>query len=1379
MPEDHRWEGEQALSSPLRRRSASGEELAGSDFDNSLLQEIAQSGTPLPTPRLKTRLGGPEGRRFEILEELGSGTMGQVFRAWDEQLQRTVALKFLTPRHWQDASAFLLREARAIARLDHENIVRIHDVAEWRENAWAPRVPFLVMECLEGESLSALMKRGRLGLRRAVELMYAVAAGLAHAHAHHVVHRDLKSSNVFITRQGQVKLLDFGLAHLLAESSEIPHLPTAGTPLYMAPEQWQGGRQDDRTDVWAAGVLFHELLTGAPPYVFDTPQDLREQILSPKPILPVREKFPEVPEDVARLVEAMLDKEPSHRPPPAELRERLKRLVDGFGLSRETPRHLAPERRQVTLLVCRLAGLAELAECLSTEDASELESAFHRLASRFIQQQGGLAALFMGDEVLACFGYPLAREEDAERAVRAGMKLAQELTSVLRQEWPGKPLGAVAVQVGLHTDSVVFDDLQPELRGHTLSMQGKAPQLASALARRAEPGTVVLSGTTWSLVPGAFEAEAREPLSGGGLAQPVQTWRVMGARRAALRFERSWATRGITPLVGREPELQRLQSFWEWTRQGRGLCVLLEGEAGIGKSRLMLEWSGHLQSEQDLVLRAQCWMQSQASALAPILETMRNLLRLGPEASPEQNLRWVERRMALRGLTPKQTQQVASLLSLPVAQESSHLLLPAQRQKEESFQALAELLWHVASEGPVLFVVEDLHWADPSTLEFIGFLLERLVSHPMMILLSVRPHFRIAWPVHPWLHRMTLERLAPEQTAELVRKTAGNRALPEETVRQLVARTDGIPLFIEEMARRVLESAPGAETPIPATLRELLLARLDALPPAQKALVHLCAVVGRSFSHALLSALTEQDETMLRGQLRGLLEMGLLDPLEDAAVPSYQFRHALIQEAAWDSQLRGTRRQHHQRIAQILAERFPEVAEASPERLAWHHTQAGDTEPARNLWARAGALALRRSANLEAISHFKQALELLQALPESPSRRGEELKLLFALGIPLMQSQGFASPELERTYVRALALFLEAMDAPGRVVLPDWSWGSYAYLFARARFQEASKVGQKLVEVGRRQDNREVLALGHRMLATIAFTGGDMPKALRHVQEALASSNFSLEQQRVLAVRHWVNPRAYVLAYASVVHSALGHPALAERHGREALALAHKIGHPHTLAYVLTYVAFGGQFRLDLRQTVECSEECVALSRENHFLLWEMWSAVNRSWALVRLGHREEHQVLRSHLEQWQAMGMRAGMPVFHWMLGDTCLMKGESEETLVQTQKGLEWARATGERSYEAELYRLQGEGLRAMRQEAAAQHCFLRALTVARQQHAGTFEVRSTTSLCRQLRDQGKWKAARQKLSRVCDRFDAGLDSADMREARTLLAQLWEQPH
>ncbi|HYO70167.1 MAG TPA: protein kinase, partial [Archangium sp.] len=715
-------------------REETGHNPRGSDFGDSFLQEVAQEPLPFRKPAPGERLGGSEGRRFEIISELGGGAMGLVFRARDEELQREVALKFILPRTGRDGQwliSMLRQEARAIAQLDHENIVRIFDVAEWVGASWEPRVPFLVMECLEGESLAALLHREqRLGVRRAVELMGAVAAGLAHAHGRHIVHRDLKPSNVFITRKGTVKLLDFGLAWLTSTSSSpLPYLPTAGTPPYMSPEQWRGGAQDERTDLWSAGVMLYEMLTGELPYPSATLEELRTQVVSPGPVPRLRARRPDVPEEVEAVVATALAKEPQERlHSAAELRDSLRRVEERLGPWREEPRSVAPQRRQVTLVSCRLVGLTGLAGALDPEDFSELEAGFQKSCSEIIQRLGGSITTCVGDEVLACFGYPVAREEDAERAVLAGIRLAGSLPGELGERFCSFALGSLAVRVGIHTETVVFDDILPELRGRTPTIQGEAPRIASWLARQAGSGAVVLSHATCILVRPAFESEALgthtfEGLSG---ARHVEAWRVTRPRKAVFRFDRALALRTLSPLVGREDELRQLLGAWERAREGQGSFVLVSGEAGIGKSRLIQELGLRASSATPLRLRCQCWSQFANSAFHPIVEMLQHLFRLDAEGSPGDHLARLEAHLGPLGLAPEHMALIAAFLSLPVKENLPILQLSPDRQKERTFEALAELLLRMARLRPVLAVVEDLHWADPSTLELLGAMLGRV-----------------------------------------------------------------------------------------------------------------------------------------------------------------------------------------------------------------------------------------------------------------------------------------------------------------------------------------------------------------------------------------------------------------------------------------------------------------------------------------------------------------------------------------------------------------------------------------------------------------------------------------------------------------------------
>jgi class 3 adenylate cyclase/tetratricopeptide (TPR) repeat protein len=971
----------QGPDAPLREEDAEEDPEDGSDFDDSFLREVASAAPRQQLRRLfpGERLGGSDGRRFEIIQLLGEGTMGQVFRAHDAELQRVVALKFLFPR--EELAGMGLREARAIAQLDHENIIRIFDVSEWKAGPGEPSVPFLVMECLQGESLADLLQREhKLELRRTLKLMRGVAAGLAHAHEHHIIHRDLKPRNVFLTHQGPVKLLDFGLAWLVpVGTASVPQaLPSAGTPSHMAPEQWRGEQVDERTDIWAAGVLLYELLTGELPYPDLEVKELRAKVLSVKPVPSLRERHPELPGELESLLAVALAKDVNQRLLSAqELREELRELEEHLRPGRAGQRTMAPQRRQVTLLSCRVAGLSALAEQLEPEDFGELEATFHRVASEAIQRHGGFVTLCIGDEVLACFGYPVVKEGDSERAVRAGLELPKAVHQGLEQRRLPGPPAQLAVQVGIDTDLVVLDDIPLELRGHTPSIQGQAPRIAAWLGRQAGPDQVVIGPSTYSMVKRAFDTVPLGAHAFDG-RRTLEVHRVLRARVAVIRFERTLAGEGkLSPLVGREHELGLLLDAWRRAREGQGGCVLVSGEAGLGKSRLLQELRERVLPENPLLLRLQCWSQFSTSALHPVIETLQRLW-VRPELSPQENLHALELRLEERGLTPVQVGLLASLVALPVAADAPHLRLTPQRQKEETMTALAALPMHREWERPVLVVVEDLHWADPSTLQLLGFLLEFVDKLRVLLVLSARPEFRPPWGQHPGFQLIALERLSAACTERLVKEVARGQRLPDTVVAQLVARTDGIPLFVEEMTRFTLEG--GAAAAIPLTLQELLLARLDALPGRQQQLAQLCAVVGRSFSQALLVTLTGLAGTALRRDLAGLVAAGLLQPWDEEAEPGFQFHHALIQEAALQSLPRSARRQYHQRIAQALEERPVRPAGL----LAYHYLAAHDEAKGLEYTLIAARAAKRQYANDEAIHHYHRALEVLSSAERLP-----------------------------------------------------------------------------------------------------------------------------------------------------------------------------------------------------------------------------------------------------------------------------------------------------------------------------------------------------------------------------------------------------------
>ena len=1349
------------------------------DFEDSFLSEVARAEAPLRVPLPGTRMGGREGHRFEILEELGGGAMGQVFRARDCELRREVALKFLLPRSargGQPPGSPLWEEARAIARLDHENIVRLFDVSEWGGKPWEPWVPFLVMELLEGESLASLLRREKPGLRRALEILGAVAAGLAHAHAHHLIHRDLKPSNVLITREGRVKLLDFGLAHLMSgESPLVPHLPTAGTPAYMAPEQWRGEEQDARTDLWAAGVMLYELLTGELPYPVISLQALRERVTSPEPVPSVRERVPELPGEVERLVAALLAKEPERRlGSAAELRERLLRLEEALGPWREPPARVAPQRRQVTLVSCGLVVPSETRERLDPEDSSDLQAAFQRWCADIFQRYDGAIALSVGDEVLACFGYPTAREDDSERAVRAGLHLTRERPT--EGPWLAHP--GLTVEVGIHTEAVVFDSLASEGLGQLPTIQGGAPRVAAALARSAGPGEVVLSATTWKLVRGAFETEPPG-------THAAEAYRVVRERRAASRFERALASGGLTPLVGREHELEWLLELWGRARRGQGACVLLSGEAGMGKSRLLQELRERVPPETNHLLLGQCWEPFRNSAFHPVVELLRRFFRLGPEGLSPPGARAVEARLERLGVPLEHGRQITALLASPAATGPDDLLAALEDQKERKrkvLEALKLLFLRMAEERPVLLAVEDLHWADPSTLELLGLLRGEVATAGLLLALTARPGFHPAWSPRPGFHPLVLDRLPAESAAALVREAARGMSLPEETVQQLVAKTDGIPLFVEEMTRMVLErSFTGSLSTIPVTLHELLLARLDALPPRRKTLAQLCAVAGRDFSQPLLARLLARDEATLREDLLGLVSAGLLQcKADESGVEEYQFHHALIQEAAYQSLPRGLRRQHHRRVAQALVEGFHNVVETRPEVLAYHYTEAGENMLAIHQWERAGKLALARSASLEAYSHLKQALALVRSLPDGAERAEDEMRLLSGLGIILLNTQGYGSPEVEQTYGRALELLRLSGEVLTELDLLCMGLGSY--LLMGARFEQAHELAGQILALGQQRRNPRLISQGYRMLANLCLYKGELDKTREYVEQTVRLMGRRLDVGRAILegseVDEWVDD--LVLPY--FVHLFQVRPWESQRYRNKLLEVVcgpAQASRGPALIYPLVYLSAACQSRGEVACTLEWAEASAAISTRSVFHPLLAFAKGLQGWALCRLGRtREGLDALRAGIGMTRELGARVLMPYYLYLLADVFLLLGQVEEGLATVGEALALIEETGARLFEAELYRLQGELLRVAGKEEDATLCLLRAAAVAHRQRAHLFELRARVSLARQLRGTGHPEAARRRLERLFRRFEPDLDVPELQEARALLAQLWPTP-
>jgi TOMM system kinase/cyclase fusion protein len=1335
-------------------------------------------------PEAGERLGGDGGQRFAIEKRLGEGSMGVVFRARDALLERTIAIKFLL-RHAglsPDALLEMLRlEARAAARLDHENIVRVFDLGTWRG------VPFLVMEYLEGESLQAALARRRLDDRRATRILIGVASALAHAHEQGIVHRDLKPSNVFLLGDGRVKILDFGLARPVVTGT--PERRISGTPQYMAPEQWRGESQDGRTDIWAAGVIFFELLAGSRPVAADDDLErVRLQVTSDDPVAALSAHRTDLPEVVEEIVARALRKQPDARFQSAvELRDAL--IAADAVLARgvrpeaggDRPLRLArAERRQLTLLAARLQGVP----ALDLDELSEVLGAFQRITTDAIHQHHGTIIGCVGARVLACFGYPIASENDAQRAVRAGLRVVagtEQLASRCAHD-------RLTAQVGIQTGLVVVDQAEGRGAPGVPAIQGALPAVAEVLAEQAPPGSVLIGRATSAVTAGLIEVMPHGAVALAGLPQPLDTFLVTGERRVASRFERAFA-QGLTPLCGRELELAALRERWQKAASGRGQLVVISGEAGIGKSRLAQALIAEVADAPATPLVAQCWPQFRSSPFYPLIELLERSSRIQPDDSPETRIEKLTRTVTALGLSPAELLPLlARLMALPLDEAAAEPPPRPDVFRAQALQALVDMLFRMAAQQPLLLLVEDVHWADHSTLEGLSRLVERAQAARLLVVVTTRPEFRAPFSTSPALFELHLDRLARPSALALVEHVGQGRGLPAELVAEVVARADGVPLFLEELARMVADAlAPGqpangatlpqprTPTPvsIPNTLSELLLGRLDRLTGPTREVAQIAAIIGRSFTDRLIHQVAGTDEATIEHALAQLTDAGLLVPQGSPALGRYSFRHALLQEAAYQSVLRSVRQQYHQRIARILQSEMPELVAAQPELLAHHFAEAGQVEQAIEHFERAGQRATQQSAQVDAIGHFQRALGLLATLPATPERDQRELNLTLALGAPLMAVRGYASSEVEATYERARQL----CGSSGQTSqLFSALAGLWQYQMVAGRVHQSLELGERLLRLARGLAQSTPLLLAHRALATSLLLDGQLTACRDHTARGLAL--YDLAEHRTLAFRHGHDPGVAHGGYAAWSLWLLGHPDQALKRALNAVALARELRHPMTFAFAMDFLAMIHNYRGEHGAAREMAEAANVIASEHRFALWLAWGTLQRGWALGGLGRVAEALIdLRAGLAGWMRTGARAGLTYFPTTLAAVCLRAGHHDECARVLDEAATLAASNREVFYEAELHRLRGElALARGGQEAwaEAEARFRRALEVARNQGARAWELRAAESLARLCKERSRREEGRRLLAPVYQWFTEGLGTADLESARALLSEL-----
>ena len=1047
-------------------------------------------------------------------------------------------------------------------------------------------------------------------------------------------------------------------------------------------------------------------------------------------------------------------------------------------VTRRTP---DAERRQLTVMFCDLVDSTTLASQLDPEDWREVVRAYQETAAAVVQRFDGHIAQYLGDGLLVYFGYPQAHEDDARRAVRTGLDLLEAmggLNSRLTRHYGVQ----LAVRIGIHTGLVVVGDIGAGNRQEQLAL-GDTPNVAARIQGLAAPDTIVISPATFRLVRGYFLHPDLATHALKGLTAPVQVYRILRESAAQSHLD-VVGTSGFTPLVGRDSEVALLLERWAQSQNGAGQVVLLGGEAGIGKSRLVEVLREHVISQGATRIVFRCSPYHQHSALYPVLDHLQRFLQWQRDESPEAKFDTLERvlrtyRLPLDDVIPL----FAALLTVPLPEHYPPLNLPPQRQRQKTHEALVAWLLEEAERQPVLAVWEDLHWADPSTLDVLSLMLDQVSTVRMLTLLTCRPEFHPPWTTHAPVTQVTLNRLGRTQVEAMIPSLTGDKALPTDMVEQVIAKTDGVPLFVEELVKMILESGlvreqadsyvltgPLPPLAIPSTLHDSLMARLDRLSTARE-LVQLGAVLGREFTYELLQAVSPVDEIALQQGLAQLVDAELVYQRGLLPRSRYIFKHALIQDAAYQSLLKSTRQQYHQRIAQVLETRFPELVETQPELVAHHFTEAGLTALAVGYWHRAGQRATQRSAHVEAIAHLTKGLELLKVLPDTPERVQHELTLLIALGTPLLATRGYAATERRQIYTRAWELCQQMGETSQRFSVLFGLWQCYAL---GAEWQTARVVGEQLLSLAHHQHDPALLLEAHRALGVNLLLLGEFAAARAHAEQGMTFYN--PQQHHVHAFLYGQDPGVTCCVWEAVALWVLGYPDQALAQSQAALTLAQERSHSFSLAFVLGVTAVLYQYRREVHLTHERVEVIMTLCTDQGFTFFLAWGTMLRGWVLAEQGEEVGIAQICQGLTAYQATGSGFFRPYYLGLLAEAYAKEGQAEEGLSVLAEALAVVHKTGERLYEAELYRLQGELLlaRSTHQTVEAEACFHQALNVARRQQAKAWELRAAMSLSRLWQRQGKRDEARQLLAEVYNWFTEGFDTADLQEAKALLAEL-----
>lgn len=1048
------------------------------------------------------------------------------------------------------------------------------------------------------------------------------------------------------------------------------------------------------------------------------------------------------------------------------------------------------ERRLLTVMFCDMADSTALSTRLDPEDLQDVIRAYQENCTKIIREYEGFVARYMGDGILIYFGYPKSLERNAERAVLSALAIVESMAGLNRTFRYDQDID-IAVRIGIATGLVVVGEVVGEGLAQERTVVGEAPNIAARLQSLADRDGIVIDSLSKELIGEAFVCQDLGAHELKGISGLVRTWGVTGLREDGVHEADEGeidSTVAIIELIGRDEETGLLRRAWQSTNEeGRGQVVTISGEAGIGKSVLIDGLRVEVRREGRGQMTIRCSPYHTSSALYPVVEYFKRLFGWQTEDSAGARLAKLEAALDSYAQPLGETVPLlAMLLSLALPEDRyPPLALTPQQQKRQTQDTIIAITQEAAERQPLLQLWEDLHWADPSTLELLGLLIEQAPTARVLMVLTARPEFLPPWPARSHITPITLNRLERSHAEALIARVASMKPLPDEVVEHIVSKTDGVPLYVEELTKTILMSAilrdagehfeltgPLSSLAIPDTLQESLMARLDSLPQVRE-LAQLGSVLGREFAYEMISGLSAVEESVLQEGLGQLVDAELLYQRGRPPRARYIFKHALIQDAAYASLLRRTRQQHHRDIAQFLEGRFPEIAKTHPELIAHHYSEANDADRAADYLQKAGGRAVLLSAHLEAITHLAKGLQLLGTVADGPERARRELAMLTTMGPALISTKGYAAPEVELTYRRAMELCQKSENTPQLFSVLHGLW---FYHFVRAELHSARNIAEQLVEVANAEQDSGLELAAYRPLGYTLLFLGELQDAQSSFDRVISSYDVAVHGD--YASRYGgADPGSGSLSNSAWTLGVLGHFDRAVEQYRQGLALGRELGHPFSEAWALISAAVVHQLRGEARETLSHAEASIAIANERGFSLLMEWASALQGWARFELGGGAEAiGILRASIDASRATGADLLAPYWLALLAGAYGRAGQAADGLVMVHEALGEVARTGERLWEAELNRLKGELLLKCdaANESEAEACFLSAIEVAQAQSAKSWELRAATSLSRLWQQQDRHDEARELLTTTYSWFTDGFDTAVLKEARSLLDEL-----